>query len=258
MWDSWWTPGWLRARNAPLQQGRPPASWAALGRTLPAGRKRWSFLSTQRQEYAPGVLGSPVLQRHRHAEGSPVKGREDDWELETFLRGEAEWPGITHSGEEKAQQSSYWNVEMSNREWGREIRAWLSSILHQQERQWATTEIDENPFKHRKTLFFQWVCSDTGMGCPDRLWNVHGRRYWKAIWTQSWAACSRWPCLSNGVGLGYLKRSLHHFAIFMYTLKRQEDTFWKKQHANNKWHYMQKLNHSWSSIIQTFISVTLF
>lgn len=58
---------WRWASNEPLQQGRPAASWAALGRTLPASRGRWSLPSAQHWWDNPWVLG-PVL-------GSSAQGR---------------------------------------------------------------------------------------------------------------------------------------------------------------------------------------
>ena len=33
---------------------------------------------------------------------------------------------------------------------------------------------------------------------PERLWGLCLCRYSKAVWTWSWAACSRLPCLSTG------------------------------------------------------------
>lgn len=35
--------------------------------------------------------------------------------------------------------------------------------------------------------------------CPVRLWSLHLWRWSKPSWTQSWAICSRWLCLSRWV-----------------------------------------------------------
>lgn len=43
---SWWT-SWTGASNASSQQWRPIASWAALGKALPAGCRSWTFPSIQ-------------------------------------------------------------------------------------------------------------------------------------------------------------------------------------------------------------------
>lgn len=42
-----WATSWPWANNAPSQQKRPTASWATLGRPLPAGQGKWSFPFTQ-------------------------------------------------------------------------------------------------------------------------------------------------------------------------------------------------------------------
>lgn len=47
-----------------------------------------------------------------------------------------------------------------------------------------------------------------GTGCPGQLRSLQPHWYSKAIWTQSWAGSSRWPCLSKGVGPSDLQRSL--------------------------------------------------
>lgn len=42
---------------------------------------------------------------------------------------------------------------------------------------------------------------------------LHLWRPLKLSWTQSWATGSRWPCLSRGVGLGYVRRLLQTSTI---------------------------------------------
>ena len=56
---SWWTPRWPCTSNMPLWPSRPVASWAALGRALPAGQGRWSFPSPQQRWGHTCSTGSP-------------------------------------------------------------------------------------------------------------------------------------------------------------------------------------------------------
>jgi len=57
-------------------------SRASLGRALPAGYEKWSFLSTQTGETTSGVLsqvlGFPVKERDSFSGASPAKGLKDD------------------------------------------------------------------------------------------------------------------------------------------------------------------------------------
>ena len=56
--------------------------------------------------------------------------------------------------------------------------------------------------------FLLWGWPNTGTGYPQRLWSLHPWRYLQAVWTRSWAAGCRWPCLSRGGGPDNLQRSL--------------------------------------------------
>lgn len=58
---SWGTPNSACASNAPLQEKRQPASWAALGGSSPAGRRRWSFSFTQYWWDTSGLLCPALL-----------------------------------------------------------------------------------------------------------------------------------------------------------------------------------------------------
>lgn len=62
-WESWWS-SWTWASNVCLHWWLP-ASWAAVGRPLPAGWWRWSYTLLSSGEAMSGML-SPVL-------GSPVQ-----------------------------------------------------------------------------------------------------------------------------------------------------------------------------------------
>jgi len=53
-----------------------------------------------------------------------------------------------------------------------------------------------------------WGWLRIGTGCPRKLWGLHPRTYSEIIWTWSWTACSRWPCLSRDNGPNDLQRSL--------------------------------------------------
>ena len=53
-----------------------------------------------------------------------------------------------------------------------------------------------------------WGWRSTGTGCPEVLWILLLWRYSRPAWTQSCAACCRWPCFGTGVGLDDSQRSL--------------------------------------------------
>lgn len=53
------------------------------------------------------------------------------------------------------------------------------------------------------SLLWEWL--STG---PESLWSHSPLRYLEALWTQSWAAYFKWPCLTRRVGPGDLQRSL--------------------------------------------------
>ena len=53
-----------------------------------------------------------------------------------------------------------------------------------------------------------WGWRSPGTGCPGRLWSLLLWRYSRPAWTQSCAACCRWPCFSRGVVLDDPQRSL--------------------------------------------------
>ena len=53
-----------------------------------------------------------------------------------------------------------------------------------------------------------WGWRSTGTGCPEGLWILLFWRYSTLIWSQSCAACSRWPCFVREVGQHDHQRSL--------------------------------------------------
>ena len=53
-----------------------------------------------------------------------------------------------------------------------------------------------------------WGWWSTGKGCPGKLWSLLLWRYSRPVWTQSCAACCRWPCFGRGVGPDDPQRSL--------------------------------------------------
>lgn len=71
-WRSWQTAVWPWASNISLQQRSPAASWAALGRALPAGQGRGFFFIQHRCDTA-GVL-SPVLGLPKEDADEQVQG----------------------------------------------------------------------------------------------------------------------------------------------------------------------------------------
>jgi len=46
-----------------------------------------------------------------------------------------------------------------------------------------------------------WGWWSTGTGCPGSLWSLLLWRYSRPAWTQSCAACCRWPWFGRRVGL---------------------------------------------------------
>lgn len=64
-------------------------------------------------------------------------------------------------------------------------------------------------YKMAHVNYWQWWNKiEHCKGFPKRLWSFPPWRYLKAVWTQSWATGSRWPCLNRAVGQGDLRRSL--------------------------------------------------
>lgn len=67
------------------------------------------------------------------------------------------------------------------------------------------TRDNEHKLKYRKPLlnfrknWLKWGRSNTGPGCPQRWWSLHPWRYTNPSWTQSYATCSSWFCLSWGL-----------------------------------------------------------
>lgn len=51
--------------------------------------------------------------------------------------------------------------------------------------------------ERRAILSLCWGWLSTDKGFLRRLWGPHALRYSKAVWTWSWVACFRWPCLSR-------------------------------------------------------------
>ena len=45
-------------------------------------------------------------------------------------------------------------------------------------------------------IFSQWRWLSAGTGCPGLLWSLHPWKCSKVMWTRSFAAGSRWSCLS--------------------------------------------------------------
>lgn len=64
--------------------------------------------------------------------------------------------------------------------------------------QWTLTGTLEVLSEYQKTFFY---CADVGAlaDCPQKFWHLPPWGYLKTIWTWSWAACCRCPCLSTGL-----------------------------------------------------------
>lgn len=72
----------------------------------------------------------------------------------------------------------------------RSLRTLMLNIQWQGKSQWAQTEIQEIPFKHKKKkkkLLWGWW--NTGTGCPEWLWSLPPWRYSKPEFQ---VTCSRW------------------------------------------------------------------
>lgn len=93
---SLWTPNWTLASNKLLQQRQPTASRGGAGEPLSAGWRKLSFLSSQQQRDASGMLG-PAL-------GSPLQ---EPW---TYWR---------EFSTETQRQLRVWNTWHMGRGWER-------------------------------------------------------------------------------------------------------------------------------------------
>jgi len=72
-----------------------------------------------------------------------------------------------------------------------------SGAQRQDQRQCAQAETQKVLLEHQETLFFTVRVTKHWDRLPEKLWSLHPWRQSKANWTSSWAACSRWPCLSR-------------------------------------------------------------
>lgn len=72
-----------------------------------------------------------------------------------------------------------------------------------------------------------WEWSDTGKGCPQRLWSLHPWAYSKPSWTQSWTTCCSWSCSEQGrveqTTPPHLIHSLILQFIYSWCLSRSEE-----------------------------------
>lgn len=82
LWGSCWTPGWPWASDVPLWQRWSPASWALLGRALPAGWGTWwLFCAQPLWDKWRGCVQLQVTKYKRdvgHTGVSPAKGHKED------------------------------------------------------------------------------------------------------------------------------------------------------------------------------------
>lgn len=206
IWVSWWTLSWAWAIKAPFQQGRPAASWAALGRASAAGWGRWFSPSSQHWWATWGV--------HGLVQGSPRWTDMD--ELERVQQRATKTNGMEHlmykpsqkatsaqPGEERHQERSYLHFKRRCKE-GRKQAPFSGP---------QRMGSNGHKMKHKfhlniwKTSLL-WGLWNTGTNCPEGLRGFQPWRYSKCDWIRSWAISSRWPCFQQSSLTGWSQRCL--------------------------------------------------
>ena len=107
------------------------------------------------------------------------------------------------------------------------IKTWQESAKRTEPRsfQWCLATVQEAVGTNWGTGRFLWTSGSTsllrgwlspGTGCPERLWSLSPWRYWKAVWTWSWATGSRQPCSIWEAGADDLQRAFPTSVILWY------------------------------------------
>lgn len=91
----------------------------------------------------------------------------------------------------------------------------FSGAQRQDERQWTQFEAHDLPYEYQEMSFSLWEWLNVGISVTEMLWSLHPYKYSKAIWTWSWAACSRclfqsWPFCDSSSRLGIFGTLGHH------------------------------------------------
>jgi len=182
---------------------------------------RWSFPSTQHwwsynwnnassSVPLPPCFHPPVQERPRNTGDGPTKDHKGDYGIRApYLRENAERAGTIQSGEETTQD--HIDVHQYLKGKCKENRL-FSGADFQHKKKWAKAGTQKVPSEHQETFFVrEWL--STGTRCLERLWNLSPGWYSKVTWIWSWAAYSRWICLSSGVRQDYIWRFLPNLII---------------------------------------------
>jgi len=195
--------------SVPLQQRRPMISLTALGKVLPAGEKRWSFLCSALLKCGPEELGPVlgILERGQQRATKIMKG---------LLWGKAERAGTVQPGGGSG-------ISLTSIDTWRESARKMDPVRGaqcQDRRQWAQRGTQQIPSKHQAALL---CCAETepsyrlprGCGVPSlETFSSHldmglGTLLWASLLSRGWGKWSQ-RVLPASVVLGFWCPSKDH------------------------------------------------